>query len=102
RASGASAGYQISQVYGGGLIPILAGLILNAYGIHQAYFYIGLLVMAYAALAILAILSTPETKSVDLEGILHQPLAMLPIATACSPDLLKDTHWISQAFRCCM
>lgn len=67
RASGASAGYQISQVYGGGLIPILAGLILNAYGIHQAYSYIGLLVMAYAALAILAILATSETKKIDLE-----------------------------------
>src|SRR5215472_6968561 len=49
RASGASAGYQVSQVYGGGLIPILAGLILKAYGIHQAYLYIGILVMIYAA-----------------------------------------------------
>jgi MFS family permease len=68
RASGASAAYQISQVYGGGLIPILAGLILKAYGIHQAYIYIGLLVMAYAILAILAILATPETRTVDLEG----------------------------------
>jgi MFS family permease len=67
RASGASAGYQIAQVYGGGLIPILAGLILNAYGIHNAYTYIGLLVMAYAVLAILAILATPETKNVNLE-----------------------------------
>lgn len=73
RASGASAGYQISQVYGGGLIPILAGLILKTYGIHQAYLYIGLLVMAYAALAFLAILSTPETKKVDLETSLQQP-----------------------------
>lgn len=72
RASGASAGYQISQVYGGGLIPILAGLILNAYGIHLAYVYIGLLVMIYAALAIFAILATPETKEVDLEGIMQQ------------------------------
>src|ERR1700734_3905682 len=68
RASGASAGYQIAQVYGGGLIPILAGLILNAYGIHNAYTYIGLLVMAYAVLAILAILATPETKNVNLEN----------------------------------
>ena len=73
RASGASAGYQISQVYGGGLIPILAGVILNAYGIHRAYLYIGLLVMVYAALAILAILGTPETKRVNLEGMLQQP-----------------------------
>src|SRR6185312_3747816 len=68
RASGASAGYQISQVYGGGLIPILAGLILKAYGIHEAYIYIGLLVMVYAILAILAILASPETRTVNLEG----------------------------------
>jgi MFS family permease len=39
RASGASAGYQTAQVYGGGLIPILAGLILDAYGIQRAYLY---------------------------------------------------------------
>ncbi|MDE2130986.1 MAG: MFS transporter [Betaproteobacteria bacterium] len=68
RASGASAGYQISQVYGGGLIPIVAGLLLHAYGIHKAYIYIGLFVMVYAVLAILAILATPETKGVNLES----------------------------------
>lgn len=67
RASGASAGYQISQVYGGGLIPIVAGLLLHAYGIHTAYIYIGLFVMIYAVLAIFAILATPETKGVNLE-----------------------------------
>lgn len=67
RASGASAGYQISQVYGGGLIPILASLILRAYGIHEAYIYIGLIVMVYALLAIGAILTMPETKGADLE-----------------------------------
>ena len=67
RASGASAGYQISQVYGGGLIPIVAGLILHSFGIKHAYIYIGILVMVYAVAAIFAILATPETKSVDLE-----------------------------------
>ena len=67
RASGASAGYQISQVYGGGLIPIIAGFLLKSYGIHQAYIYIGGLVMIYAIMAIVAILRTPETKGVDLE-----------------------------------
>ncbi len=67
RASGASAAYQVSQVYGGGLIPIIAGLILHAYGIHKAWLYIGLFVMVYAVLAILAILATPETKGLDLE-----------------------------------
>ena len=68
RASGANAAYQIAQVYGGGLIPILAGLILRGYGIKEAYIYIGALVMIYAVLAIYAILSTPETKGANLEG----------------------------------
>ena len=67
RASGANAAYQIAQIYGGGLIPILAGVILRAYGIHEAYIYIGGLVMIYAVLAILAILVTPETKGTNLE-----------------------------------
>ncbi len=66
RASGASSAYQISQVYGGGLIPIVAGFILRTYGIHEAYLYIGGLVMVYAVLAIYAILATPETKGTDL------------------------------------
>ncbi len=68
RASGASAAYQVSQVYGGGVIPIIAGVILHAYGIHRAYLYIGLFVMVYAVLAIFAILATPETKNVDMES----------------------------------
>src|SRR5579862_6160880 len=67
RASGASAAYQIAQVYGGGLIPIVAGFILRRYGIHEAYLYIGGLVMIYGVLAIFAILTTPETKGADLE-----------------------------------
>jgi MFS family permease len=68
RASGASAAYQIAQVYGGGLIPIIAGLILKSYGIHEAYLYIGGLVMIYGVLAIYAIIATPETKGADLEA----------------------------------
>jgi MFS family permease len=67
RASGASAGYQIAQVYGGGLIPIVAGQILRVYGVKDAYLYIGILVMCYAVLAIIAILRTPETKGANLE-----------------------------------
>jgi MFS family permease len=67
RASGASAGYQIAQVYGGGLIPIVAGQILSAYGVKGAYPYIGGLVMLYAVAAIIAILRTPETKGKSLE-----------------------------------
>jgi len=69
RASGANAGYQIAQVYGGGLIPIIAGRLLEHFGIEKAYLYIGLLVMAYAVAAIFAILATPETKGADLEGV---------------------------------
>src|SRR6201989_319551 len=68
RASGASAGYQVSQVYGGGLIPIVAGFILKTYGIHQARYYIAALVMVYALLAIYAIVATPETKGINLEA----------------------------------
>jgi MFS family permease len=67
RASGASAGYQVAQVYGGGLIPIVAGQILRIYGVKGAYPYIGLMVMLYAVLAIIAILRTPETKGASLE-----------------------------------
>ncbi|MBS0248294.1 MAG: MFS transporter [Proteobacteria bacterium] len=67
RASGASAGYQVSQAYGGGLIPIIAGGLLTRFGIHQAYFYIGGLVMLYALAAIVAILMTPETKGAKLD-----------------------------------
>jgi MFS family permease len=68
RASGASAGYQVAQVYGGGLIPIVSGQILRAYGVHEAYLYIGLIVMFYAVMAIVAILRTPETKGASLEN----------------------------------
>jgi MFS family permease len=67
RASGASAGYQTAQVYGGGLIPIVAGRILATYGVKNAYLYIGGLVMIYAVAAIIAILRTPETKGKSLE-----------------------------------
>ncbi|HEX7387790.1 MAG TPA: MFS transporter [Castellaniella sp.] len=67
RASGASAAYQISQVYGGGLVPILAGLLLNAFGIHHAYIYIGLMIMCYAVAAVIALAMTPDTKHADLE-----------------------------------
>jgi hypothetical protein len=49
------------------LIPIVAGLILRTVSIHEAYIYIGLLVMVYAVLAILAILASPETRDANLE-----------------------------------
>jgi MFS family permease len=68
RASGASAGYQMAQVYGGGLIPIISGQLLRAYGVQQAYLYIGIMVMCYAFAAMVAIIRTPETKGVDLES----------------------------------
>jgi MFS family permease len=69
RASGANAAYQIAQVYGGGLIPIIAGRLLEHFGIEQAYLYIGGLVMIYSVAAIFAIIATPETKNADLENV---------------------------------
>jgi MFS family permease len=68
RASGASAAYQIAQVYGGGLIPIIAGQILRICGVKDAYLYIGSYVMLYAIAAIVAILRTPETKGRSIEN----------------------------------
>ncbi|MGE4483129.1 MFS transporter [Acidocella sp.] len=68
RASGASAGYQLSQVYGGGLLPIIAGQILKDVGIHHAYLYIGCIVMVYAIAAIIAILMTPDTTKTDMHA----------------------------------
>ncbi len=68
RASGASAGYQVAQVYGGGLIPIVSGQLLRAYGVQQSYIYIGLMVMCYAVAAMVAIVRTPETKGANLEN----------------------------------
>ena len=68
RASGASASYQIAQVYGGGIIPILASQFLAGLGPKGAYPYIGLLVMAYAVAAIIAIVFTPETKGAKLDA----------------------------------
>lgn len=67
RASGASAGYQISQAYGGGLIPIIAGVI-RSNGSKYAFVYIGLFVMIYAVAAIIAIITTHETKGTNLEA----------------------------------
>lgn len=68
RASGASAGYQVSQIYGGGLLPIIAGQILKDLGIHHAYLYIGGIVMVYALAAIIAILMTPDTTKLDMNA----------------------------------
>ncbi|MGH7051412.1 MAG: hypothetical protein ACREFS_01910 [Acetobacteraceae bacterium] len=65
--SGASAACQIWEVYGGVLIPILAGILLHACGIHHAHIHIGLMVMIYALLAIYAILATPDTTGANLE-----------------------------------
>jgi uncharacterized membrane protein len=53
--------------HGGGLISIIAGQILRAYGVQGAYPYIRGLVMLYAIAAIVAILRTPETKGISLE-----------------------------------
>ena len=67
RASGASASYQFSQVYGGGLAPIIAVLIFAAVGTTAAYPYIAAITVVYTTMAVLAMFVLQETKSVDLE-----------------------------------
>lgn len=49
------------------ICKIVAGQILRAYGVEDAYIYVGALVRVYAVLAIIAILRTPETKGTDPE-----------------------------------
>ncbi len=46
--------------------PHCAGQILRAYGVKDAYMYIGALVMVYIVLAIIAILRTPEPRAPTL------------------------------------
>lgn len=67
RASGASASYQFSQVYGGGFAPIIAVLIFAAVGTTAAYPYIAAITVVYTTMAVLAMFVLQETKSVDLE-----------------------------------
>jgi hypothetical protein len=50
-----------AQRYCGGLIPIITGRVLAAEGVHDAYIYVGGMVMIYTVLAIVAIIRTPET-----------------------------------------
>ena len=67
RASGASASYQFSQVYGGGFAPILATVIFAAVGTTAAYPYIAGITVVYTTMAVLAMFVLQETKNVDLE-----------------------------------
>ena len=67
RISGANAAYQISQVYGGGLAPILATYIVSAlHGAKFAWPYLVALIIAYGVIAIAGVLTLGETKDIDI------------------------------------
>lgn len=67
RASGASASYQFSQVYGGGLAPIIAVYIFAAIGDVKAFPYIAAIAVFYATMAMVAMIILTDTKNVNLE-----------------------------------
>jgi MFS family permease len=70
RASGVNNAYQISQVYGGGLAPILATYIVSAVGgAKLAWPYLTAMIALYGIIAIVGILTFRETKQVDLAKI---------------------------------
>jgi len=70
RASGVNAAYQISQVYGGGLAPILATYVNQALGgAKHAWPYLVALIIAYGVIALVGVLTLRETKDVRLEEV---------------------------------
>lgn len=70
RASGVNNAYQISQVYGGGLAPILATYIVSVVGgAKLAWPYLVAMIIAYGVIAVAGILTFKETKQVDLVTI---------------------------------
>ncbi|MEM0075551.1 MAG: MFS transporter [Conexivisphaerales archaeon] len=67
RASGVNSAYQISQVYGGGLAPILATYIVSAlHGAKFAWPYLVVLIALYGVIAIAGVLTLRETKDIQL------------------------------------
>jgi MFS family permease len=70
RASGVNNAYQISQVYGGGLAPILATYIVSVTGgAKLAWPYLVVMIALYGIIAMAGILTFRETKEVDLATI---------------------------------
>jgi hypothetical protein len=60
----------MSQVYGGGLAPILATYIVSAAGgAKLAWPYLTAMIALYGIIAIIGILTFRETKQVDLAKI---------------------------------
>ncbi|MUL40049.1 MHS family MFS transporter [Streptomonospora sp. PA3] len=66
RYSGISTGYQLGNVIGGGLAPIVATALFAAQG---GSFAVGLYLAGMALLATLAVLLTPETSARDLRRV---------------------------------
>lgn len=70
RASGVNNAYQMSQVYGGGLAPILATYVVSVVGgAKLASPYLVVMIALYGIIAIAGILTFKETKAVDLTTI---------------------------------
>jgi len=68
RASGANVSFQLSQIYGGGMAPIIASYIFGYVKAVAAYPYIATLTIFYATLAFLTMYIINETKQKNLEN----------------------------------
>jgi len=68
RASGANVSFQLSQIYGGGMAPIIASYIFGYVKAVAAYPYIATLTIFYTTLAFLTMYIINETKQKNLEN----------------------------------
>jgi metabolite-proton symporter len=65
RYSGASLGYQLAGVFGGGLAPLIALALLDRFGTPHA---VSLYVVAALAITMIALAIAPETSRIDLHA----------------------------------
>jgi metabolite-proton symporter len=63
RYSGASLGYQIAGVFGGGIAPIVSIALVSAFGTPYA---VSFYVLAMAVISLIALACAPETAHIDL------------------------------------
>lgn len=87
RYSGAGISYNLSAVFGGMLAPsILAGLIGNdAIG---KWYYIPIIYVIYAAVAVVALLFVQETRDVRLEDLDRAEMAAVPVSGASESEMV--------------
>lgn len=65
RYSGASLGYQIGAILGGGLAPTIAVLLWNSYGT----FYVSIYIAVASVLTLLSVLALLETRGSDMHAV---------------------------------